>query len=237
MNLSQLLSTAFAAALLCSVGAYDIQYDKVHSFAQPKPATTSLEFEDGTCRPYPAVNAAGDTSRGLEYGDTGVESCQGSSLGSQVYGRAAWHNDLWAIMYVWYFPKDSGETDSRHKWTAAVVWLDNPAVEKPKIVAVSTIGRGGVYEVATSGSDEYRNTECYTFEDKLNGTHPMLLFTSDYTSSGVELTSDGKWGEFQDLIMWEQMTEEAREGISEAHFAAPIIDEAFKPNLESASPY
>lgn len=41
MNLSQLLSTAFAAALLCSVGAYDIQYDKVHSFAQPKPATVS----------------------------------------------------------------------------------------------------------------------------------------------------------------------------------------------------
>ncbi|WP_411836464.1 NPP1 family protein [Paenibacillus taichungensis] len=24
-----------------------------------------------------------------------------------MYSRSAWHNGIWAIMYAWYFPKDS----------------------------------------------------------------------------------------------------------------------------------
>ncbi|KAE9217365.1 hypothetical protein PF004_g14181 [Phytophthora fragariae] len=37
--------------------------------------------------------------------------------------------------------------------------------------------------------------------------------------------------------MWEQLTDEARTGLTDADFAPPFIDEAFMPNLESARPF
>lgn len=45
-------------------------------------------------------------------------------------------------------------------------------------------------------------------------------------------------GELQDLIMWEQLTEEAPAGLSKADFGAktevPFIDANFEANLEKA---
>ncbi|ETI53623.1 hypothetical protein F443_03463 [Phytophthora nicotianae P1569] len=42
-------------------------------------------------------------------------------------------------MYAWYFPKGfwTGFASRRHDWKSIVVWIDNPALETPKIIAVS----------------------------------------------------------------------------------------------------
>ncbi|KAE8908860.1 hypothetical protein PF005_g21422 [Phytophthora fragariae] len=115
MNLRSLLLTVIASATLSSVGAAKINHDKVQPFTQPQPVTVSekatVKFKPnlkvaGWCRPYPAVNAAGETSGGLQASGELDGGCRGSALVSQVYGRAVWHKDLWAIMYAWYFPKD-----------------------------------------------------------------------------------------------------------------------------------
>ncbi|KAG6614898.1 necrosis inducing-like protein NPP1 type [Phytophthora cinnamomi] len=163
MNLRQLLFTAIVATVFGSVGSVRIDHDKVQPFAQPKPVTASekaaVKFKPSltiveNCHPYPAVNAAGETSGGLKPTGKADGDCKGSGLGSQVYGRAAWNNGLWAIMYTWYFPKDQGSGDvglvprnERHKWISAVVWINNPAVENPKIIAVSTMGVNGTVRV------------------------------------------------------------------------------------------
>lgn len=48
-------------------------------------------------------------------------------------------------------------------------------------------------------------------------------------------------GEFQDLIMWEQLTDEARTALSQAEFGekarVPFIDANFENNLKEAWPY
>ncbi|ETL79716.1 hypothetical protein L917_19709 [Phytophthora nicotianae] len=68
-----------------------------------------------------------------------IAACKYAPKGSQVYGRARWHKDLWAIMYTWYFPKGfwMGFPTRRHDWKSVVVWIDNPSLEEPKIVGVS----------------------------------------------------------------------------------------------------
>ncbi|GMF28650.1 unnamed protein product [Phytophthora lilii] len=91
------------------------------------------------CHPYPAVDADGNTSGGLNPTGSSSAGCKGSGYGSQIYGRSAWYNGVWAIMYSWYFPKDSPLTGfgHRHDWEHVVVWLKNPAVSSPEILAVS----------------------------------------------------------------------------------------------------
>ncbi|KAE8964341.1 hypothetical protein PR002_g29006 [Phytophthora rubi] len=111
MILRFLLLSAIASTTLSSVWAVRINHDKVRPFPQPAPVTESekaaVKFKpsliiDDACHPYLAVNAAGETSGGLKGTGGPRGSCKGSGLGSQVYGRAVWHQDLWAIMYAWY---------------------------------------------------------------------------------------------------------------------------------------
>ncbi|KAG6612982.1 necrosis inducing-like protein NPP1 type [Phytophthora cinnamomi] len=124
-----------------------------------------------------------------------------------------------AIMYAWHFPKEQGyyaSQGSRHKWSAAVVWLDNPAFEKPKILAVSTIGVSGVYTITKN--DQQRDPP---FGDYINETSPMLAYLCGSTATRIGLAAARDQGEFQDLIMWDQLTQEARSGLSNADFAPP----------------
>ena len=86
-----------------------IKHDQVQPFPQPEPKTVSekaavkfkpqLHISDG-CHSYPAVNAAGETSGGLEPSGDDDGKCKGSGYGSQVYGRSAWHQDIWAMKFV-----------------------------------------------------------------------------------------------------------------------------------------
>ncbi|KAF9694266.1 hypothetical protein EKO04_008081 [Ascochyta lentis] len=98
------------------------------------------------CQPYTAVDDAGNTSGGLQ--DTGNVSagCRDQSKG-QLYARATWHKEKFAILYAWYFPKDQPNAGNvagghRHDWESVVVWLDNPANENPKILGGAASGHG-----------------------------------------------------------------------------------------------
>ncbi|EGZ25959.1 necrosis inducing-like protein NPP1 type [Phytophthora sojae] len=252
MGLLPPLFIILAVTSFCSAGAVAIVHDKVQPFAQPAPVTISekvaVKFKPSlaireTCHPYPAVNAAGETSRGLKGEGKPESKCRGSELGSQVYGRATWHKGMWAIMYAWYFPKDSvSKFGQRHKWNAAVVWLDNPAIVKPEILAVSAIGVNGVYDIRTiSGPPRCYKTRSSEWcepalVDCINGTTPMLRYIPGKIASGLMTTTNRGRGEFQDLIMWEQLTEAARSALTAADFGAPFVDGAFKSNLDSARP-
>ncbi|RLN46232.1 hypothetical protein BBJ29_007622 [Phytophthora kernoviae] len=54
-------------------------------------------------------------------------------------------------MYSWYFPKDSPSPGlgHRHDWEHAIVWIDNPEVENPKIIGAATSSHNG-YEKYSS---------------------------------------------------------------------------------------
>ncbi|KAJ8556965.1 hypothetical protein ON010_g9001 [Phytophthora cinnamomi] len=247
MNLHSLLFITITAATLSVVIAGPIGHDKVQPFAQPEPTTISekaavkfklpLVIYQG-CHPYPAVNAAGETNGGLKGTGKPDGDCKGSGLGSQVYGRSVWFKDRWAIMYAWYLPKDVYHSvllpkGHRHQWVSAVVWLDNPAVETPKILAVSTSRPNVGYRIVTDPP----------FTNYINNSAVVLVYGWDDYGGGSSVTmgtTTGK-GELQDLIMWEQMTDGARNALSETNFwegaKVPFIDANFNVNLEAAQPF
>uniref|UniRef100_H3G9C5 Necrosis inducing-like protein NPP1 type n=1 Tax=Phytophthora ramorum TaxID=164328 RepID=H3G9C5_PHYRM len=242
MNLRTLFVSA-AVATLCAVEAVSIGHDKVQPFAQPDPVTisekTAVRFKpilriDNGCHSYPAVNAAGETNAGLKGTGRPSGDCKGSSLGSQVYGRSVWHGDLWAIMYAWYFPKDMPilGKGKRHDWANVVVWLDNPAHERPTIIGVSPSAYVTTYAKYTPPP-----------ANRLTGLTSMISYLADDLNYGYH-TLDMNWeagGEFQDLVMWEQLTDEARAALNDTDFGenalVPFIDANFKANLEKAWPY
>ncbi|KAG6618985.1 necrosis inducing-like protein NPP1 type [Phytophthora cinnamomi] len=261
MNVHSLFFITITAATLSVVVGDSISHDKVQPFAQPEPTTISekaavkfkpsLQIVDG-CHPYPAVNAAGETSGGLKKTGEPDGDCKGSPLGSQVYGRSVWFKDLWAIMYAWYFPKDMYSSGvlitttkgHRHKWVSAVVWLDNPAVETPKILAVSTSDPNGGYRILKNAPPACGRRSCNPpFTDYINGSSAMLAYGEDYNYDGssVTTTTARSKGELQDLIMWEQMTGEARNALSGTNFGdkakVPFIDANFNASLEAARPF
>ncbi|EGZ04472.1 hypothetical protein PHYSODRAFT_423056, partial [Phytophthora sojae] len=233
-----------------------IDHDKVQPFAQPEPVTvsekTAVKFKpslqiDGGCHPYPAVNAAGETSAGLKGSGPDDGKCKGSGLGSQVYGRAIWYKDLWAIVYGWYFPKDKGfggilAKGQRHKWVSAVVWLDNPAVETPKILAISTWNLEGGYVILKNEPPECSRHGCDPkFAEYINMTTPMLSYEPYFQRDSFHTlrpTTARGTGELQDLVMWEQLSEEARIALGEADFGekspVPFIDTNLNATLEAA---
>ncbi|ETL36859.1 hypothetical protein L916_11242 [Phytophthora nicotianae] len=215
-----------------------IGHDDVKPFPQPEPVTISekagvkfkpqIQIRTG-CEPYPAVNEYGETSGGLKPSGKSRGNCGGSGHGSQVYGRSTWIEGVWAIMYSWYFPKDSPSPGMghRHDWEYVVVFINNPEVQEPKILACSVASHGG-----------YK---------KFNPCPPWVI---DGTSLKVrykhawplnhDLDTTGDAGTFQDLIMWDQMTNDARRALNSVSFGkanTPFIDGRFRKKLEDAWPF
>ncbi|KAG7399642.1 hypothetical protein PHYBOEH_008285 [Phytophthora boehmeriae] len=239
MNLRALVVAVFAA--VATADAISIDHDKVEAFAELEPTTVSekaavrfkprLRITDG-CHPYPAVNAAGETSAGLDPASSGASGCRGIFEDSQVYGRSAWYSNVWAIMYAWYFPKDAPADlpGRRHEWENCIVWIDNPALENPKILGISVSG----------GNAKYYNS-APPDERGLSGDTPKIDYLMGGWPSGyhiLELTS--LRGGFQDLIMWEQLTEEARAALQTTKFDeawVPMKDGNFTANLKQAWPF
>ncbi|KAG2502720.1 hypothetical protein JM18_009091 [Phytophthora kernoviae] len=228
------------AVALFSGDVVSIDHDKVQPFAQPDPVTVSekaaVKFKpmltiNGGCASYPAVNAAGEITGGLK--GTGFTSgCKVSLMGSQVYGRSVWYNDVWAIMYAWYFPKGFwGELPSRrHDWANVIVWIDNPASETPSIVGLST----------SYGDSTYKKIAPAPYSAINNGTTPKFLHTLAMLFGGPYMIYTSMFGEFQDLIMWEQLTDEARTALNTTDFGdakVPFIDANFEKKLEKAWPF
>lgn len=189
------LFTVLAAALFV-VDVRSIDHDKVQPFAQPEAVTVSeknaVKFKPQMfilerCASFPAVNAAGEITGGLK-GSGGDSGCKVFLLGSQVYGRDAWYEDVWAIMYAWYFPKGFWTTyikafpTRRHDWANAIVWINNPDSVAPEVVGLSL----------SDGDNNYKNRAPAPFQ----GTTPRLfhnlaMFTGqpylDYTIDSGEL--------------------------------------------------
>ncbi|KAG7387760.1 hypothetical protein PHYBOEH_008143 [Phytophthora boehmeriae] len=212
--MNPLLFAGGAVALFLS-SAVSINHDLVKPFAQPEPATDLEEVGvmfkpqldvHGVCHPFPAVNAAGETSGGLKPrgGDSG---CEEAPLGSQIYGRATQFEDKWAIMYAWYFPTGwAGDFPTRrHDWSNVVVWIDDPGLTTPSILGLSMQVSDSRYEKETSLS-----------KDVLNGTTPKIYIMHSILLGDAVIGTAVMSGESQDLIMWEQLTEEARTATTSA---------------------
>ncbi|KAG1707156.1 hypothetical protein DVH05_026352 [Phytophthora capsici] len=254
MKLLLLVVSVFIA--LAAGASATVDHDKIEPFPQPEPVTVSekaaIKFKPqlythaNICAPFPAVNAAGEVTGGLK-GTNGNDACKYALKGAQVYGRAGWHKDLWAIMYSWYFPKGFnwlGFPSRRHDWKNVVVWIDNPDLETPKIVGV-----------AMSKSDtEYRKV-WQTFNSNFVGSQVDFKRRNgrrrrSYTSgSSTNLRFDNvagdlffsRWdGDYQDLIMWEQLTDVARVALNNSESfgdaKVPFSDKHFEDHLDEAWP-
>lgn len=209
-----------------------IGHDQVVGFTEVTPTTTTqiaaklfqptLKVTNG-CVPFPAVDAQGNTSGGLSTSGDSNGGCSSST--GQVYARSAWYNGVWAIMYAWYFPKDSPSSGlgHRHDWEGAVVWIDNPAAASPQILNISYSQHGDWLNVAKSST----NT---------NGTHPKLEYKSIWpVNHALYITNTA--GGYQPLIGWDDLTAAARTALNTTNFVdanVPLNDSNFTNNLAAA---
>lgn len=225
-------SLAASVNVVPTASAAVIDHDKVEGFSEVTATTTTqkaaklfqptLKVTNG-CVPFPAVDAKGNTSGGLA--PSGGSSAGCSSSTGQVYARSAWYNGVWAIMYAWYFPKDEPSTGMghRHDWEAAVIWVDDPAADRPKILSISYSQHGEFGNASSSSS----NT---------SGTHPKVEYKSIWPlNHALYLTSTV--GGTQPLIGWDDLTKEARDALNNTDFGdanVPMNDSNFTNNLEKA---
>ncbi|RLN88418.1 hypothetical protein BBJ28_00010582 [Nothophytophthora sp. Chile5] len=227
-----------ALASLAAVQAEVISHDQVVPFVQPVATSITdlagvkfkpqIHISNG-CHPYPAVDSNGNTGGGLNPTGSDSAGCKGSGWGSQIYGRSVWYNDVWAIMYSWYFPKDSPFTGlgHRHDWEHVIVWIDNPAAENPTILAVTPS--------AHSGYSKYAPPNAGT----VDGTSAKVKYESNVViNHALDSTADA--GELQGLIMWDQMTDAARTALQDTNFGdanVPMKDGNFETKLGNAYPW
>nr|L7NCQ1.1 RecName: Full=NLP effector protein 13; AltName: Full=Necrosis-inducing protein 13; AltName: Full=Nep1-like protein 13 [Phytophthora capsici]AEJ88244.1 necrosis inducing protein NPP13 [Phytophthora capsici] len=132
-------------------------------------------------------------------------------------------------MYSWYFPKDSPSTGlgHRHDWEHVIVWIDNPEVPEPKILGVTPSAHSGY------------SSQVPPDADKVDGSSVKVKYLSKWPINHA-LESTGEGGDFQDLIMWTQMTDAAREGLSKTGWGkanVPMVDGNFEAKLGKAWPF
>ncbi|ETK94435.1 hypothetical protein F441_02593 [Phytophthora nicotianae CJ01A1] len=215
-----------------------IDHDQVKPFPQPQPVTISekaavkfkpqLHITNG-CHSYPAVDEAGQTSGGLKTKGAPSAGCKGSGWGSQVYGRSSWYQGVWAIMYCWYFPKDEPSTGigHRHDWEHVIVWIDNPEIADPKILAVTPSAHSGYHKYAPPNPDT------------IDGATTKVAYESHWPMDHA-LGSTSEAGDFQDLIMWGQLSENASRALNAVYWGnanTPMNDGNFLPKLAKAWPF
>ncbi|KAI1341378.1 NPP1-domain-containing protein [Xylariaceae sp. FL0016] len=173
------------------------------------------------CVPFPAVDADGNTSGGLDPSGSSSGDCDSST--GQVYTRETTYNDTYAIMYSWYMPKDEPSTGigHRHDWECIVVWLDST---QSSVVALSTSAHG--------------DFDTITSDLPLDGTRPKIRYYSVWPLDHQLGTTDVVGGE-QPLIGWDELTDAARTALEDTDFGSatvPFKDSTFTSNLEEASP-
>jgi hypothetical protein len=120
-------------------------------------------------------------------------------------------------------------------WMAAVVWIDDPALDNSTLEAVS-LNHGLRQKVQLPVEDRY-----------LDGSSVKLESYRGFTIPRPKLRFTEQEGKSQDLITWEQLTDEARDALSEAKFdsylikrkgrAMPLMDSVFHDRLEDAWPF
>ncbi|KAF4322998.1 hypothetical protein BBO99_00003372 [Phytophthora kernoviae] len=232
MNVYGLFLAAVAALTAVHAQSNIIGHNLVRPFAQPEPVTISekaaikfkpqLKISDG-CHPYPAVQKDGAVSGGLKWSGSQDGECGGSELGSQVYSRSAWVNDVWAIMYAWYFPKGRAATPPplllrlfghRHNWEYAIVWIDNPNNENATVLGLSMSASVG-YENQVPPEASYLSDSSV----KIDYYYNLLV-----GNTALRSTEDA--GEFQDLIQWDQLSDLGRKALNNTDWDETLLNAA-----------
>ncbi|OJJ55523.1 hypothetical protein ASPSYDRAFT_60470 [Aspergillus sydowii CBS 593.65] len=215
-----------------------IDHDAVVGFDETVPDSTIgqqylayqpyLYVQNG-CVPFPAVDADGNTSGGLQPSGEPSSDCDSST--GQVYARSTMSDGLVstygaAIMYAWYMPKDSPSTGLGHRndWEGVVVWLsDESGTTADNIAAVCPSAHG--------------EWNCDTDGFTLDGTRPLIKYSSTWpVNHQLDLTD--QVGGTQPLIAWESLPDVARQALQDADFGdatVPLKDDTFGGNLESAA--
>ncbi|CEG43052.1 NLP-like protein [Plasmopara halstedii] len=238
MHLWTLAGSLLAALVACSAGKID--HDKIKPIEERQPVTLterlvfkfnpSMKIREELCVDYPAVDADGNFSGGLKP-TNGNSGCERPPMDSQVYVRVRKYEEMWAIVYVWYFPKrfQSGWPSARHDWEQAVVWFDD-LKENPYVVSVAT-SRGGKY---------------LFFNPSHETTYgPPLHFFPNYFGAPTLIRESYpvKWKFYKEhpryyIVMWEQLPEPARAALSDdknfGDAKCPIRDDKIDHHLEKA---
>ncbi|KAG3099738.1 hypothetical protein PI124_g15087 [Phytophthora idaei] len=136
-------------------------------------------------------------------------------------------------MYAWYLPKGRNTRYQRRpNWKAAVVWIDDPALANSTILGVS-LNYGRRRKIQEPQYIDGSSVKLESYKG-FGVPRPRLRFTEFD-------------GESQDLITWEQLTDEARDALSNAKFNSwvfkklrremPLKNGVFEKRLEDAWPF
>uniref|UniRef100_A0AAV1VM72 Uncharacterized protein n=1 Tax=Peronospora matthiolae TaxID=2874970 RepID=A0AAV1VM72_9STRA len=226
-----LLAALAPAASPQECGKDTLGHNRVEAFDQQDPVTevekTAVRlnptiFVGKGCAPYPAVNYRGQLSEGLKPTGPDDGNCRGSRHGSQVYGRATQYNTKWAFMFAFYSPKIQGKLhNARHDWNIALFWM-NHLKEAEKIDVLVLMN----YRCGLSQKSKFEPYE-------MDGDRVKLALGGDDLT--LEVTS-GNGGRTLPLIMWEQLTDEARNALNcttwGTDFKMPLVDDEFHSILE-----
>nr|A0A7M2BU60.1 RecName: Full=NLP effector protein 6; AltName: Full=Nep1-like protein 6; Flags: Precursor [Plasmopara viticola]QOT13799.1 NEP1-like protein 6 [Plasmopara viticola] len=248
MNAGAFVTMLLVALSVCVAAAVDP--DVIQPFPQPKPTTIAqkaavkykplLYTSMVVCVPYAAVDAAGRVTDGLK-GRHGNDGCTYARHGSQVYGRVEPYGNLSAIMYAWYFPKRFwlGFPIQRHDWKSVVVWIDNLESKVSAIVAVSMAKSDTKYNTETElDANDFARLQVDNQIVISNTSLRFEFFEFGLRSSYLRLT--GYNGQYQNLIMWDQLTDAAREALNDDNnfgsAVVPLSDKQFKAHVKEAYP-
>ncbi|CAI5738209.1 unnamed protein product [Peronospora farinosa] len=200
------------------------QYNSEKAAIKFKPM---LNISNGRCVPYPAVSKDGSYVEGFFEHSKSANYCKGNQHGSQIYGRATWYNEIYVIVYTWYFLNEWAT--SRQGWQTCALWVDNPDNVSPNILAVSV-----------SSPNRRFTKHLYPKPPTVDGTNVKLrYFLNDWAMPLFEVEITDLKGGFQDLIMWQQLTEEARCALNQTSYGnrqMPINENNFWTTLEEAYP-
>ncbi len=178
--------------------------------------------------PYTAVGAEGNWNAGLA--PTGTSDHGASSSGyEQVIARTATSaevpelpDDVTAIQYSYYFPKDNGlhipQVGHRHDWEDAIVYVKDAGLETEELIGAAYSGHG----YYSGSADPYRdeNDQVYVQyayndnSDKLGEewTHSFAeRGTSHYTYAGelIENQTAADYTDVQTLVDYDNLPDAA----------------------------
>lgn len=168
---------------------------------------------NNACRPYTAVDQAGNHNGGLK--DSGGESSQCSlTTRQQVYTRTQRINsNTHAVMYAYYFPKDNGliiaSIGHRHDWEHVVVFVENLGNSSlESIVGAAYSAHGGV-----------------SVTNNPNRDGKQIYINYDYNGSVTHSFVEGNSGSNTDhvLISYSRLSSAARNTLDNQDFGNAIV--------------
>lgn len=199
--LNKFCALLFLMAISSFVTANIIPHNQIVGFPDKiqgyyKTFQPQLKVFDG-CVPFPAVDAAGNVSGGLQSSGTMNGHCS-SNIG-QVYVNQASFKGECALMYSWFFPKDQnvdGPVNSGHRydWENIVVWLSSCS-NNARVNAISYSAHGKY--------DKDRNPS-------LDGTHPLVAYQRNPIPLSHSLTKTHYHGGYQSGVSWLGLSPQAR---------------------------